>query len=372
MINIPNKEQWEMMNEHLSNIAEALDSQIDVSTWSGVQKAVRTGIAPELFPIGSSFVVEHTTYGQLQFDVVAHDHFKNAYDSDSHTMTLMCHTSLPRIQFDRPEAFYQHTDTAEGAAGTYNFTIPSYNQWSGTYQFTTQNPILQNYQFCLSGYANVAPETLSVQVYDGDTLIESCPITVGSAGISLGTFGTELNHAHRVSYGSDNYRESAIRQFLNSDGEVGKAWVRQTQYDRPPEWVGNTAGFLNGLDSGFLSVVGRVTIPCVANNVYEAPDSATKVGEAYVLKDKFYLASAKEVFGASSGVPEDGSEQFPFFEGASDSDRIKYLNTTAVIWGLRSPNPGNAFGGSDVTETGTLANPSATTKLGVVPVCNIV
>ena len=117
MINIPNKEQWEMMNEHLSNIAEALDSQIDVSTWSGVQKAVRTGIAPELFPIGSSFVVEHTTYGQLQFDVVAHDHFKNAYDSDSHTMTLMCHTSLPRIQFDRPEAFYQHTDTAEGAAG---------------------------------------------------------------------------------------------------------------------------------------------------------------------------------------------------------------------------------------------------------------
>ena len=80
-INIPNKDQWQKMNEHLSNIAGALGTEIDVSTWAGVQKAVRAGVAPTLFPIGTQFSVDHTVYGTRLYDVVAHDYFKSAKDN---------------------------------------------------------------------------------------------------------------------------------------------------------------------------------------------------------------------------------------------------------------------------------------------------
>lgn len=371
MINIPNKEQWEMMNEHLYNIAEALGSQIDVSTWSGVQKAVRTGIAPELFPIGSSFVVEHTTYGQLQFDVVAHDHFKGAYDDGAHTMTLMCHSIVNRLQFDEAEAFY-YTST-ELAAGTYNFTVPTYMQWSGTYQFTLTKNVPSGSQFCISSAPNKAMETLSVLVYNGDTIVEECAIAVGSGGISLGTFGTELNSVHRVAYGSDNYKESALRQYVNSAAVKGAVWTRQTKFDRPPTWANTTAGFLNGIDEEFLSVVGVVKVPCVTNATYESPDSTTVAGELYTVKDKFYLASVKEIFGIADGVIDNESKIFPYYEGVTDIDRIKYERSgNTYLWWLRSPSPILDHSMNAVTREGVRNAYATATALGVVPVCTIV
>ena len=66
-------------------------------------------------------------------------------------------------------------------------------------------------------------------------------------------------------YGSNNYKESAIRQLINSDKAAGSVWTPQTNYDRPPNWNTSKAGFLNGLEADFLSAIGKTkkkTVRC--------------------------------------------------------------------------------------------------------------
>ena len=135
MSNIPNYEQWAKMNDYLNSIATSLGSKVDTSTWAGVQKAVRLGLAPDLFPIGTQLSVNHSVYGTHLYNVVAHDYFKSVHDENAHTMTLMCHDTIGNIQFDSSEAFYYAENGLP--AGTYNFTISSdYGSWkAGTCTF---------------------------------------------------------------------------------------------------------------------------------------------------------------------------------------------------------------------------------------------
>ena len=62
--------------------------------------------------------------------------------------------------------------------------------------------------------------------------------TVIEADLSVTTsIGTDtllpVNHQQRCRYGSNNYKESAIRQFINSDA-ASFAWTPKTNFDRPP------------------------------------------------------------------------------------------------------------------------------------------
>lgn len=341
-INIPNKDQWQKMNEHLSNIAGALGTQIDVSTWEGVQKAVRAGVATELFPIGTQLKVNHSVYGERLYDVVAHDYFKSVHNEDAHTMTLMCHDPISLVQYDGSEAFY-YADN-ELPAGTYNFTIDSaYGSWTtGTYQFTLTKALPKGGQLCINGDIGAAMTARKVNSYASRTtteISESVAITLGNSGINLGTFGIELNHSHRVSSGSNNYKESAIRQFLNSSAEAGSVWTPQTKFDRPPDWASSVPGFTNGFDSDFLNIVGKVIVPCAANAIYESPDSTTVAGQKYTVADKFYLASQAEILGTFADTVVDDSTRFPYYEGAANIDCIKYGDGFAVYWWTRSVYP---------------------------------
>ena len=344
-INIPNKDQWQKMNEHLSNIAGALGTQIDISTWEGVQKAVRAGVAPELFPIGTQLSVNHSVYGTHLYDVVAHDYFKSAHNPDAHTMTLLCHDVCIKGAFDTSEAFY-YADT-ELPMGTYNFTLVSNSmKWAaGTYQFTLGFALPKGGQLCISSDNSKPLTTLKVQAFASQTTTVATgeyEITLGEGGTSLGTFGVELNNANRVSVGSSNYKESAIRQLLNSSADVGKVWTPQTKFDRPPAWVDSTSGFMKGLDEGLVNVVGEVIVPCVANDTYESPDSTTVKGEKYTVRDKFYLPSETEIFGTNHNATADGSVLFPYYEGATNTDRIKYHDGTTWHCYLRSAYPLNS------------------------------
>ena len=62
----PNSAQFDEMNVNLAKIAKAVGGQVDVSTWAGVQRAVRMGIAPDIFPIGTQLLVKHSVYGDRQ------------------------------------------------------------------------------------------------------------------------------------------------------------------------------------------------------------------------------------------------------------------------------------------------------------------
>lgn len=371
---LPTKEQMDVMNENLAKIAAAVGSQVDISTWAGIQKAVRSGIAKDILPVGTQLAVNHSVYGIHLFDVVAHDYLKSVHDENAHTMTIQQHDLLPSTQFDAPEAFYYAE--AELPAGTYNFTIATtYSSWAaGTYQFTLANPVPKGGQLAISGYADAAMTAMQVRSYASRTstsVIESVAITPGSGGTNLGTFCEGLNHSQRISYGSNNYKESAMRQFLNSSAAAGSVWIPQTKFDRPPSWLTSLAGYKNGLDQDFLAVVGKVVLPCSANNTYEAPDSSITKGTKYTLNDEFYLASAMEIFNTNWDVADD-SKLFPFYEGAGDADRIKYRDGSAAGWWLRTPYSGHAAGVRLVLSDGTMDGSSARDARGLAPACTIV
>lgn len=362
--------------EALKDIAIAqAGGALAVDDWRHVQAIVRGGQGKKHFPIGTQLKVNHSVYGTRLFDVVAHDYLKNAHDPDAHTMTIMQHDLLPGVQFDAPEALY-YAET-QLAAGTYNFTIGTYAQWvAGTYQFTLTSPVPVGGQICVEGQypyqGNIT--AASIKTYSSRTSttpIETATITAGSGGTSLGTCGEGvLNHTHRIAYGSNNYKESAMRQFLNSSAAAGSVWTPQTKFDRPPSWVTTLAGYKKGLDQDFLDVVCKVKLPCAANNAYEAPDSTVIKNTKYTLNDEFYLASRKEVFGTSDDVADD-TVVFPFYDGATAADRIKYQNGSAAGWWLRTPLALYANGVRLVISNGTLGNNNATNAYGLAPACTI-
>lgn len=375
-IYLPHASQFDLVNENLAKIANAVSSDMDISTWAGIQKAVRVGVAPDLIPVGTQLSVTHSVYGDILFDVVAHDLYKSRYDKNAHTMTLMSHNLIRAMHYDRIEAFY-YADTAL-SAGTYNFTIPTtVGSWAaGTYNFTLTKILPVGGQLCINGSNNTTLTSLPVVSYENQsttTTLESVAITSGSNGTSLGTFGTELNRTERASYGSDNYKESAIRQFLNSSAEKGSVWTPQTKFDRPPHWESDTAGFLNGIDTEFSAVLGEVVIPCHTNDKYEYPYSTTGVSEKYIVKDKVYLPSQREIFGESSSSIGDDSTLFPYYYCADATDRIKTLSGVATTWWTRSPAPWGTNVVKVVTPGGlTSDNYASGDAPGVAPVCTIV
>ena len=371
---LPTKEQMDVMNENLAKIAAAVGSQVDISTWEGIQKAVRSGIAKDILPVGTQLAVNHSVYGTRLFDVVAHDYLKSVHDENAHTMTIQQHDLLPNTQFDASEAFYYAE--AELPAGTYNFTLATaYDSWAeGTYRFTLTKPVPKGGQLAISGRMDAAMTTLQVRSYANRTTTsatESVAITAGSGGTKLGTFGEGLNNLPRVSYGSNNYKESAIRQFLNSSAAAGSVWTPQTKFDRPPSWLTSLAGYKNGLDQDFLAVVGKVVLPCSANNTYEAPDSSIIKGTKYTLNDEFYLASEMEIFNTNGDVADD-SKVFPFYEGADNADRIKYRDGSAASWWLRTPSSGSTGTVRRVYSNGTMDSIYTYTTYGLAPACTIV
>lgn len=372
---LPTKEQMDVMNENLAKIAAAVGSQVDISTWEGIQKAVRSGIAKDILPVGTQLAVNHSVYGTHLFDVVAHDYLKSVHDENAHTMTIQQHDLLPGTQFDAPEAFYYAE--SELPAGTYNFTIEGYDKWvAGTYQFTLAQAVPTGGQICVSGkYPHEGNITgAKVSTYSSrtsTTAIETVAITKGSGGTNLGTCGVgSLNHTHRIAHGSNNYKESAMRQFLNSSAAAGSVWTPKTKFDRPPSWLTSLAGYKNGLDQDFLAVVGKVVLPCSANNAYEAPDSSVIKGAKYTLNDEFYIASRAEIFGSHD--VNDGSVLFPYYEGAGNADRIKYRESSATYWWLRTPYSVHGHYVHIVNSDGTMGGASASGAYGLAPACTIV
>ena len=370
---LPTAEQMDDTIKNLGKIADVLGAKTDTSTWKGIQNVVRMGLAPKLFPIGSQLRVSHSKYGDIIFDVVAHDYFKSNHNENKHTMTLLTHDCITNALYDGIEAFYYAE--AYLPAGTYNFTIDdTYVSWAaGTYQFTLTNELPAGGQLGILSFADKSLTELTVKSFAdkyATDAIEECAITLGNSGTSLGTFGVELNHIQRVSTGSNNYKESAVRQFLNSNAAAGDVWTPQTKFDRPPSWKGTLPGFMKGLDADFLSVVGEVGVPCSANNTYESPDSTVSIGEKYTVRDKFYLASMVEIVGQYEY--EDGAMQFPYFKNATDVDFIKYLSGVAKHWWTRTPVVQGARSAYLVHSEGSVTSGYAYTQNALVIACTIV
>lgn len=339
-IYLPNSKQFQRINRHLDTIVNVLGVSTDTSTWEGVQKIVEMGLAPKYFPVGSQLTVNHSAYGDMVFDVVGHDYLKSVKDSNAHTMTILSHDTLPEVvQFDAPEAFYKNEQIN---AGIYNFTLTSglYDWVAGTYSFDIKETFNFPIQLAIARPKNEGLTSAKVVVYRYGESEELCRVDIssGSSGKSLGTLGVELNHPQRVYSGSNNYAQSAVRQFLNSSATVGKVWSPTTPFDRPPSWKNSLAGFANGLEDDFLALISEVSLPCSRNSSFETSEF-TAYSTYTLTTDKFYLPSQMEIVGNSDGINPDGSAVFPYYDEAHSSDRIKYQtgDFTPIRWLTRSP-----------------------------------
>lgn len=285
------------------------------------------------------------------------------YDSTAKVVTLCMHDVLPDdMQFEPLQALMYCEDGL--AAGSYTFkqgnarcyftltqAIPAGGQLRAT------NSEYQTYE-SQSATAQIESGTVSTDVIDGAT--------------DLGQTGSgNLNHHNRVNLGSNNFGESGILQWLNSDSPANTPMPRLTKFSRP--YVLSKAGFKAGLDADFLACIADTTWKCSANNIYECPASLGGIaqkGSPYTVTAKFALASEIEVFGEYGGM-QDGGTVWDLYVGAEATDRVKYYNNTARSWWLRSPNRGSIFIALSVNHSGEGANTTASYSIGVAVACKI-
>jgi len=177
--------------------------------------------------------------------------------------------------------------------------------------------------------------------------------------------------ASRKSYGSNNYVESAIKQWLNSDEEQF-TWVSKTAYDVASTLSPyNSKGFLKLLDPELVNVLGAVDKQVARN-------TATDGGGQDLFSDKIFLLSRKELYGTDEGVVI-GESVYPYYsqfaEAVTDSVvswRIKYLAGYPRAWWLRSPHVSYSYITRSVYTTGYFNFYYANATYGIAPAFVIV
>lgn len=366
-------EHMDVTNKYLKCIADEVAVGFMFSSFAEIQTVVRSGRHLDLIPIGTQIV---TSRGgtNITFDVIGKDIDTPSDPSLTHSLTLLMHEPYDNIQFSAPQAMYYAE--AELPAGTYNVTPR--NGWSGgmgngkTYQFTLTKPVPKGGQIVWNGEWNKDPINYKIKTYESQTStteIETVTPVEGSGGTEL----TPLNHPHRMCYGSNNYKESAIRQLINSANPAGSVWTPQTKYDRPPNWVTSKAGLINGLDTDFLSVIGKTKKKTARCRLVDTGIDETN--------DKFFLLSRSEFYAGNEYSDCDEGSPYPYFANYSDytspntgvdKNRIKYKNGAPQWWWGRTPVSGVAGGVRVVNTAGQLDYDDASSTYGAVVACNII
>lgn len=330
------------MNQFLAAIATGQGGSLKPTSWSDVQALVRKGLASKVFAVGDQLTCQRGST-TLVWDIIGFDIDTPADKQFTHSMTLQLHEVFDFVQFNAPAAMYYAEE--ELAAGTYHVTPK--NGWSGgmgngkTYQFTLAKAVPKGGQIVWNGAWDQDPLKYDIKTYaspTSTTVIETVKPTEGTGGTEL----TTLNSGQRMCYGSNNYKESAVRGWLNSDKVAGSVWTPATNYDRPPSWVSNKAGFMNGMDADFLAVIGKTTKVTCRNNVTDGGGSDTT-------KDKFFLLSRRELFMGDEVSSVKEGEPYPYYSDYSDytspntgadSNRVKYKNGSPQWQWERTPYAG--------------------------------
>ena len=197
------------------------------------------------------------------------------------------HDAYKNIQFSAAQAlYYAERSNFPPVHTTFTLTrgLRPRIRRRKTYSFTLTQPVPVGGQIMFPvGYDQSA--TIKISTYESrtsTTAIESnISVTEGANGTAL----TPTNHTHRIRYGSNNWQQQALRQWLNSNADAGGVWTPKTIYDRPPTWVTTEAGFLNGLDADFLAVIGTVAKRTALNTITD--------GGGYIDTSETFLLPAK-------------------------------------------------------------------------------
>lgn len=339
-----------------------------LTSWDNLQRKVRLNKMNDI-SIGDQFVC---SYGNslLTWDAIGKNQDTPSNNNYSNTLTLRTHSCLPnKIQFDVDEAFYYCSNRLE--AGTYHFKYyytSGYNSYIGSFtltqpvpeggQLTTYSDGTYSYVRSYASKASIMPIE-SVRFYNKSS----------SYGSSLGnmnydTIGENFNSYVRWKNGYNNYKESAVRQWLNSNEPKSEWWKPQNKWDRPPEAAAVLNGFLYELDPDFLSVIGL----------------SNKTTDDDTTSDMFFLLSLSEIYALNSG------QAYTFYSDGSvlttpstdaDTNRIVYENNATIKYTLRNRDNSS----TDTTRTYVVKNDGSVSAYSVVRIhdennlvvaCNII
>lgn len=288
-----------------------------------IARIVRSGHAAEVFGIGDQIIVPWTDQAtgkvyDMPWDVVDIAEAELQDGEKVPGMYIQAHYAHPfGVQFSQFQAINYFEEGL--AAGTYFVTVGQ--KWgklelNTKFNFTLTKDIPAGGQ--LAGFQrapDVEASTLKVSSYASNTAanpIETVSVAIGEAGTSLGTLLPSNDGAlnlHRVAYGNNRYRDSAIRQYLNSAAGVGEWWNPQNNYDRPPDQLAQKAGFLSGFNQDFLDIIRPTKVQVATNTVSDG-------GETDVMYDKFFLPSLEQMFCAPQAAGVEGPF-FPYWKRAA-------------------------------------------------------
>ena len=346
---------------------------------------------------GNHIVITVTATEQC-FDIMDHDTHIPVNPALTHTMPLLLHdiAAYGTIPFCPPQLLYY--TNVELPAGNYKFTLDhgaygGVTGQDGTYMFTTDVAIPADGgirhsavgAYKADGYAKTDITAGKVIIYgpgdaraivkdniacsEWDEVTECYDLgTFTARSLTYHTADGKHNFTERNAYGSNRWKTSAARQWLNSDAaavpegsEIVSNWyTRQTVFDRLPGGA-KLAGYLYGLDPELKAVICPVKVKTAL------PDQERIEGATYEeTEDKVWLASMTEVYGSSNSGVAEGS-QFEYWKDTTNTAKIKYQGSTARHWWLRGPYPGFAYGVRYVHTSGALYCDYANGVNGFVP-----
>lgn len=368
-----------------SEVDDLLASKENYMSWADIQKAVRRGHAEKLFPVGYEFEVKKSGGGTIPFVVLGHNTI-SPQDSDlTHSMILGTkyifgdeNSAYTPIQFDAPEALIYATNLIGGQTYVFNWA-GSNNMASGNWYCYVPNDMNGAYQAVLNEGEKTLSFYLILNNTPSPTATQTLSISQSSSGGNVTGF-TTINDANRVLYGSNNYAQSAVRQFLNSSSSGGNVWTPKTVFDRPPSWADTLSGFMSNInDSDFMQVIVEASVPCRTNDLFETDSidgTHFTTSSTYTVNDKFFLLSCPEISGKWDNANIKDGEQLDYYNGSTQLDRIKYdKNGTARYCFLRSPRTANNVATTQyiycLNPTDGVSVSSARNTYGIAPVCII-
>lgn len=368
-------------------------------SWAWIAQIVRSGEAQNYWKVGDILPVQHAVYGEIDFQVAGFD-LHNPVDSKKlNTMTLLAKTVVEKMMFDNKENTYGITSDKyfdsqallnvfiSGSETSTLFLKDTDGAWysgSGSYKLFIKNNRWELWKCTVGSHAGTSIVDYSnaltaspvgvawnggTSVFAGKTyyvLSGKQYITtevVDGASVVSNTYYEKMYDTYRPGRGYNSWKESAVRQWLNSDKVAGEWWSPQNIWDVAPPNAATLDGFLAGiLDYGFIQALCPVVIPSLRNHF------ASGGGIDYT-NDLIFLPSRTEIFGsANDGVLE--GEQLTLYKGASTADRNKKDKTGAdALWWTRSVQ-GNTTAVTRI-RAGNLTNASPADALWLAPMCVI-
>ena len=267
-----------------------------------IANIVRSGDANKVFNIGDQIIVPWKDVAanktwSMPFDVV---HFGNVTLEDQESvpgMFLQAHYAHPfGIQFSHPRAFLKCPSGL--AAGTYQITFGAafgdYIAANDVMSFTITADVPENGRLACSA-PGTQKASVKVMVYaaDGKTILETVDTAWEATGTDLGTLASDsrsgnLNALQEIGWGYNNYKASAIRQYLNGSAAAGSWWTPQDGWDIAPTELTTKAAFLGGFDDDFLAAIKPV-------KVSQAQNTKTDDGTTQDMYDRVFLPSLQEM-----------------------------------------------------------------------------